>query len=392
MPFFRIHPKQKRNKKFKVQCITEHLLSELKLFKPCYAIALLLSPTPPKKQNWTVQEVPGPKFTLHYKSLRWMVTEKLLDAKKYDLLKDLSGDVDVPLVLYADGSTVLHWPVYMGTVAFEASSYLFKDITNTRDMLEHSLWMFGFLPENKEIVKQCEAIKGKQIYQLQYRPIVIDDVSYHCKVTIISCDHKMGWVNLGNKCGGHHRCPYCNVDFSNLMSPQLWDLLVLENNKKTFWKGYQQFCEDKEKLAGLECMPPMLEFLKENEEFLESWLPFLDLGIDNLHNVKGMLKAIVKVEQLTSSFQLSAFENNLNTNFRKISDMDGSYWRLFALCYKDLIFPFVDTKRQKKFSDMMDNYVEIQWILYTPPQVFVYLFFFFYFIVFFFFLLFFIII
>src|SRR5690606_4739258 len=104
-------------------------------------------------------------------------------------------------------------------------------------------------------------------------------------------------------------------------------------------------------------------------------------GVDPLHNGKGHFSSIIdRIRQWAKSSEGKIFDDNkfhilLEKEVKRchISDLDGAHFRLLAVKWKSVIDPaFVcseEDSRRRGVRIVLSGWTEIQWILYSPPEV-----------------------
>jgi len=119
-------------------------------------------------------------------------------------------------------------------------------------------------------------------------------------------------------------------------------------------------------------IPPILNFdltTPLNKRNLDQ----LHQAPDNLHNLKGVAKVLIKYEQEnTKTWDETKFLMNVAKYLHRsgISQMKGSLWRLLVVNYESIILPSItDLARRDKIRTVFSFLAEIQAIAYAEPIV-----------------------
>jgi len=101
-------------------------------------------------------------------------------------------------------------------------------------------------------------------------------------------------------------------------------------------------------------------------------LEFWKLAIDNLHNLKGVIKMLLIFERLRKDWSEDLFLVNLCKHLQRqsTSKMKGALWRLLLVCHESVILPSVQNmERREQLRTTFDYLTEIQCIAYAEPRI-----------------------
>lgn len=112
---------------------------------------------------------------------------------------------------------------------------------------------------------------------------------------------------------------------------------------------------------------------EERKELLSTIMKDTKRSIDNLHNVKGHLAAIVELERQRNDFNDALFLSNLNKVLGRLStagtDMNGKSFRKLAVLFESILLPSVAEGRRAAFSSFFKNWLEIQFFMYDLGEL-----------------------
>jgi hypothetical protein len=154
------------------------------------------------------------------------------------------------------------------------------------------------------------------------------------------------------------------------------DKMPIENIIETV---EQKWLDGKGKEHGRERIPPLLGDTIEDLKNIDldspehCWIKTFLIGIDALHNIKGFLKALIKRIIKLPQFDKNIFFGLLNSKIQRkeLSDLDGAHFRYLFVLYETVIAPAlvkIQPTTKKELLSLLNIWVEIQWLLYLPPE------------------------
>eukprot|EP01091_Cochliopodium_minus_P016581 TRINITY_DN625_c0_g1_i14.p1 TRINITY_DN625_c0_g1~~TRINITY_DN625_c0_g1_i14.p1 ORF type:complete len:825 (+),score=228.24 TRINITY_DN625_c0_g1_i14:533-3007(+) len=215
------------------------------------------------------------------------------------------------LDIHGDASSFLSQNTILNNAALSIKG---QNLTTGRDA--HSKprpYLIVLGEEKKELFKTYNRLIGYLIGEAISEQYNIDGIIFEVKLRFINGDNKAIWAILSNNCGGHKRCWGCSAPFDN---ENIRKNLFLHEYNKFKKKGPKENFEffiksfnlkwTKEKTRnemnelGLQTNPYFLEALyfclnqtgKNEDQFIKI-LEGVQVGIDNLHNIRGWILYLI---------------------------------------------------------------------------------------------------
>lgn len=286
---------------------------------------------------------------------------------------------------WLDAAPVFGKEIFVWQIGILFDKATFSEKMPQRKKNKSAPWVIGWFPETIEVVSHFRALEGKEFEELKNYPIrfVLSGVEYiFCVVPAVGRgDHSASRKAHGNKSGGTYRCGQCSASFSPRDIPLLFRFHHTSKLFRKTLKNAQVLFSSVEgrkyaQSIGWKEIPPILN--SETSRSLESLnLDRFEIGPDNLHNGKGIIKTILQWEKNEKSWNESEFLLQLHKCMNKTGNslvgfkvgtgmMDGADWRFLLVLFPDIILPAINNQtRKEQVAELFLILCEIQFLAYS---------------------------
>jgi hypothetical protein len=262
--------------------------------------------------------------------IRHVLIAQLHKLLKKNALQLASTNITIPFRNWWDGTSLLDSSFFAMALGFLPSSTVFTAKTKLQKIMRLSPWLLGFVGETCETVAEFKRMEGSMIASMKPYYATINGVCYTFtfKLALECCDHSAAQKGSGNNNGGHKRCELCAISFHPKDIKKLLDYTVMLSAPKKdlaslLALGPPHTCRKEMKELGQRIDAPLL-----NGDFKtplsERNLDLLKQAPDNLHNIKGTIKVLIKYERAVHSATWN--ESLFLVNVAKHLGRHGTFW------------------------------------------------------------------
>jgi len=285
---------------------------------------------------------------------------------------------------WTDGASILAGGFVNLTVSIIYNETYIRSANKFRFVTAPVPWLFGWFSETKHNLQLLREEFGAELkkHLAQSIRISINGKVHEFIFELLTStfDHADDNKSRGNKCNGYKRCGDCDASFSKEDIPNLYSYQKMakatQKDTETLFELLNADLSPtqlKAKLEalGLTCIDPLYNG--------DGATPLQARGIatnyrhisDNLHNITGLEKTLIKLEMEQKGFDKTGFETCILEKLHRagIKQMKGAKWRLLIALHQVSIIPYVTQERQDLLQRIFTTLFEIQWIAYAHPKV-----------------------
>lgn len=149
--------------------------------------------------------------------IRELIADHLCSLSKLDaFVPDVPSKFEVAFVDWEDGSTASSKKIFLLTGGIIHDPKIFRESPFLEPVIEKRTPIITMLAgETPEIIEISQKILA-EFYVSLIEPFTIQHKGKVLEISIVPAggkdDHKAAWGKTGNLCGGHRRCPVCDVE------------------------------------------------------------------------------------------------------------------------------------------------------------------------------------